>query len=68
MIAATAICNALPLYTCNPSDFTGVEGLMVVGVPHPGHSSRHPCMGAHRQSRRPNGTATAQRFLTPISS
>jgi tRNA(fMet)-specific endonuclease VapC len=29
MIAATAIANGLPLYTANPSDFAGVEGLVV---------------------------------------
>ena len=32
MIAAIAIANALPLYTCNPSDFTGIEELDVVSV------------------------------------
>lgn len=35
MIAATAIANDLPLYTCNPDDFIGIEGLEVVTVPHP---------------------------------
>ena len=35
MIAAIAIANDLPLYTCNPDDFTGIEGLDVVVVPHP---------------------------------
>ena len=35
MIAATAIANALPLYTCNPDDFVGIEGLEVVAVPVP---------------------------------
>lgn len=35
MIAAIAIANELPLYTCNPDDFTGIEGLEVVSVPHP---------------------------------
>ena len=32
MIAATAIANELPLYTCNPADFSDIEGLVVVGV------------------------------------
>jgi tRNA(fMet)-specific endonuclease VapC len=35
LIAATAISNGLPLYTCNPSDFAGITGLDVVAVPHP---------------------------------
>jgi tRNA(fMet)-specific endonuclease VapC len=35
MIAATALANALPLFTCNPDDFTGIEGLTVVPVPVP---------------------------------
>ena len=35
MIAAIAIANGLPLYTCNPSDFEGIGGLEVIGVPHP---------------------------------
>jgi predicted nucleic acid-binding protein len=30
MIAATAITNGLPVYTCNPTDFAGIEGLEVV--------------------------------------
>jgi tRNA(fMet)-specific endonuclease VapC len=29
MIAATAIANGLPLYTANPSDFAGIDGLVV---------------------------------------
>jgi tRNA(fMet)-specific endonuclease VapC len=35
MIAATAIANNLPLYTCNPADFTGIDELVVVPVPIP---------------------------------
>jgi tRNA(fMet)-specific endonuclease VapC len=35
MIAATAVAAGLPLYTCNPSDFAGIEGLEVISVPHP---------------------------------
>jgi len=35
MIAAIAISNELPLYTCNPGDFKGIEGLTVVPVPSP---------------------------------
>jgi tRNA(fMet)-specific endonuclease VapC len=32
MIAAIAIANELPLYTCNPADFVGIAGLEVVAV------------------------------------
>jgi predicted nucleic acid-binding protein len=35
MIAATALSRGLPVYTCNPSDFTGISGLEVVPVPVP---------------------------------
>jgi predicted nucleic acid-binding protein len=35
MIAATAIANDLPIYTCNPTDFDGIEGLKVIAVPVP---------------------------------
>lgn len=35
MIAAIAIANSLPVYTCNPHDFSGIEGLEVVAVPVP---------------------------------
>lgn len=33
MIAATALVHGLPVYTCNPGDFDGIEGLRVVAVP-----------------------------------
>ena len=29
LIAATALANDLPLFTCNPSDFVGIDGLDV---------------------------------------
>jgi len=32
MIAAVARANELPLYTCNPVDFRGIDGLEVVAV------------------------------------
>jgi tRNA(fMet)-specific endonuclease VapC len=35
MIAATAVANDLPLYTCNPDDFDDIDGLDVVAVPVP---------------------------------
>jgi predicted nucleic acid-binding protein len=37
MIAATAVAAELPVYTCNPSDFIGIDGLEVLEVPHPDH-------------------------------
>lgn len=40
MIAATAIANDLPLYTVNPGDFSGIEGLDVRPVTHPDQASR----------------------------
>jgi len=40
MIAATSIANGLPLYTCNPSDFAGIDGLDVVEIPHPDSPSK----------------------------
>jgi tRNA(fMet)-specific endonuclease VapC len=35
MIAATALSNELPVYTCNPDDFAGIDALDVVTVPVP---------------------------------
>jgi len=35
MIAATALANGLPLYTCNASDFAGIDGLHVVSISAP---------------------------------
>jgi tRNA(fMet)-specific endonuclease VapC len=35
MIAAIAVSNDLPLYTCNPDDFATIEQLHVIEVPHP---------------------------------
>jgi len=32
MIAAIALAHDLPVYTCNPDDFTGIDGLKVVAV------------------------------------
>jgi len=36
MIAATALTHELPVFTCNPSDFAGIQGLEVIEVPVPG--------------------------------
>lgn len=35
LIASVAVANELPLYTCNPGDFTGMEDVTLVAVPHP---------------------------------
>ena len=32
LIAATAIANGLPLYTCNPDDFADIDGLVIRAV------------------------------------
>ncbi len=42
MIAAIAIANDLPLYTCNLEDFVGIDGLDVVSV---AHSNERPTDG-----------------------
>lgn len=36
LIAAVAVSRDLPLFTCNPADFEGIDQLTVVAVPHPG--------------------------------
>jgi predicted nucleic acid-binding protein len=35
MIAAVAVANGLPLYTANPNDFDGIDGLEVMAIPLP---------------------------------
>jgi tRNA(fMet)-specific endonuclease VapC len=35
LVAASAIANGLPLYSCNPSDFEGIPQLNLRVVPHP---------------------------------
>jgi len=37
MIAAVCVANELPVHTCNPDDFAGIDDLEVVEVPHPDH-------------------------------
>ena len=36
LIAAIAIANDLPPYTCNEDDFTGIPELRLRAIPHPG--------------------------------
>lgn len=36
LIAATAVANGLPVYTCNPADFAGIDDLVLVALPAPG--------------------------------
>ena len=50
MIAATALANDLPVFTCNPTDFTGIDGLTVVPVQIA--SSDEPKGTCNRSSRR----------------
>jgi predicted nucleic acid-binding protein len=38
-IAAVALANGMPLNTCDPDDFAGIDGLTVVAVTHPDHPS-----------------------------
>ena len=35
MIAAVALANDLPLFTCNPADFEHIDGLDLRSIPHP---------------------------------
>lgn len=35
LIAATAIANGLALHTCNPKDYTGIDDLTLIAIPHP---------------------------------
>jgi hypothetical protein len=38
LIAASALAENVPIYTCNPDDFHGIDGLEVRSVPHPGRN------------------------------
>ncbi len=37
LIAASALAENIPIHTCNPDDFRGIDGLEVRAVPHPDH-------------------------------
>jgi len=52
MIAATALANSLPVYTCNPDDFAGIEGLVVVPVPLPDLSATPDELGNVKRHHR----------------
>lgn len=52
MIAATAIASGLPLYTCNPKDFKGIDRLTVVPVPVPTPGRPEPQPRGKRRSQR----------------
>jgi predicted nucleic acid-binding protein len=39
MIAAVALANGLPVYTCNPDDFAGIDDLAVMAIPAPARVS-----------------------------
>lgn len=41
MIAAVALANDLPLFTCNPADFKHIDGLDLKSVPHPDKTPAH---------------------------
>ena len=47
LIAATALANDLPVYTCNPNDFAGIDGLEIVAVPVP--SGAEPRSGGSQE-------------------
>ena len=59
LIAATAIANGLPLYTCNPEDFDGIPALDVRPVPHPARETH--------ESYTPNTTGGEPPTLLPTS-
>jgi tRNA(fMet)-specific endonuclease VapC len=39
LIGAIALANDLPVYSCNPKDFEGIEGLVVRPIEHPNAAS-----------------------------
>jgi hypothetical protein len=39
MVVSVAVVDGLPLHTCNPDDFTGIDGLVVFAVEHPDRAS-----------------------------
>jgi len=48
MIAAIAQAHDLPVFSCNPGDFEGIDGLTVIPVPVPAASDAAPTGPATR--------------------
>lgn len=42
MIAAIASAHGLPVYTCNPADFSGIDGVEAIAVPVPSQLGADP--------------------------
>lgn len=40
LIAAVCVANDVPIHTCNPHDFSDIDGLTVIAVAHPDTSIR----------------------------
>jgi tRNA(fMet)-specific endonuclease VapC len=62
MIAATALANDLPVYTCNPSDFSGIDELSVVAISVPDAppaSPTSPEQTAHEAAKDPDNPQPA---------
>ena len=68
MIAAIALANGLPLFTCNPRDFAGIDGLDVeaVAVPDPMSRSRW-LIGARRDRAERYLVITIAAFAVTVS-
>ena len=65
MIAATALAHALPVYTCNPDNVTGIDGLEVVAVPVPARS-RGRCRERRPRAHRVPGHLKSGKLLYGI--
>ncbi|MEJ5945010.1 type II toxin-antitoxin system VapC family toxin [Pseudokineococcus basanitobsidens] len=48
LVAAVAVAGDLPVHTCNPADFDGVDGLDVRPVPHPDQGDRRTAPAQRR--------------------
>jgi predicted nucleic acid-binding protein len=52
LIASIAIANELPLYTCDPDDFAGIDGLQIRTIPHPDRATPDPPRRRRTERRR----------------